>query len=367
LGMGYNNGDYPGVRFKELGNRNLKWETQTSADIAIEFGLFNRLRGTVEFFNKESKDLIFDYPLPQSSGAAYVNRNIGKVRNYGMEFDLQGTLVETKDFKWNLSLNGTLFKNKIVRLPDENRKDGIELAYKKYEEGRGIYDYYLYEWIGVDPKDGVAMYRLDAEQYPDYANPKSPNFVGVGKEGEAATWTKDVRFARKHFCGTSIPTIYGGFGTRAEWKGFDAEIFFSYQLGGKTYDTGYSGLMGRNLNGGRAMHKDMYKAWRKPGDQTDVPRLDAGNDGKYDALRSDRFLVSSSALMLKSINVGYTFPRVWVKKLGLDELRLSVGAENLFLLSARKGLNPMMNYSGVTATAFYDYAKTLTSSISIKF
>ena len=125
--------------------------------------------------------------------------------------------------------------------------------------------------------------------------------------------------------------------------------------------------MGRNLNGGRAMHKDMYKAWRKPGDQTDVPRLDAGNDGKYDAQRSDRFLVSSSALMLKSINVGYTFPRVWVKKLGLDELRLSVGAENLFLLSARKGLNPMMNYSGVTAAPFYDYAKTLTSSLSIKF
>lgn len=366
-GMGYNNGDYPGVRFRELGNRNLKWETQTSADIAIEFGLFNRLRGTVEFFNKESKDLIFDYPLPKSSGAESVNRNIGKVRNYGMEFDLQGILVETKDFKWSLSLNGTLFKNKIVRLPDENRKDGIELAYKKYEEGRSIYDYYLYEWIGVDPKDGVAMYRLDTEKYAEYADPKSPNFVGVGKEGEAATWTKDARFARKHFCGTSIPTIYGGFGTRAEWKGFDAEILFAYQLGGKTYDTGYESLMGRNLDGGRAMHKDMYKAWRKPGDQTDVPRLDAGNAGRYDAQRSDRFLISSSALMLKSINVGYTFPRVWAKKLGLDELRLSVGAENLFLLSARKGLNPMMNYSGVTATAFYDYAKTLTSSLSIKF
>ena len=231
--LGYNNGDYPGVRLVELGNPDLRWETQTSTDIAVEFGVFNRLRGTVEFFNKESKDLIFGYPLPESSGAKSINRNIGKVRNYGLEFELQGTLVSTKDFKWNLSLNGTILKNKIVRLPDENRKDGIEFKYKKYEEGRSIYDFYLNEWIGVDPKDGMAMYRLDTEKYADYADPSKPNFVGVGKEGEAATWTKDARFARKHFCGTAIPDIYGGFGTRAEWKGFDAEILFSYQLGGK--------------------------------------------------------------------------------------------------------------------------------------
>lgn len=128
--LGYNNGDYPGVRLVELGNSNLRWETQTSTDIAVEFGVFNRLRGTVEFFNKESKDLIFGYPLPESSGAKSINRNIGKVRNYGLEFELQGTLVSTKDFKWNLSLNGTILKNKIVRLPDENRKDGIEFKYK---------------------------------------------------------------------------------------------------------------------------------------------------------------------------------------------------------------------------------------------
>ena len=127
--LGYNNGDYPGVRLVELGNSDLRWETQTSTDIAVEFGVFNRLRGTVEFFNKESKDLIFGYPLPESSGAKSINRNIGKVRNYGLEFELQGTLVSTKDFKWNLSLNGTILKNKIVRLPDENRKDGIEFNY----------------------------------------------------------------------------------------------------------------------------------------------------------------------------------------------------------------------------------------------
>lgn len=111
--LGYNNGDYPGVRLVELGNPDLRWETQTSTDIAVEFGVFNRLRGTVEFFNKESKDLIFGYPLPESSGAKSINRNIGKVRNYGLEFELQGTLVSTKDFKWNLSLNGTILKNKI--------------------------------------------------------------------------------------------------------------------------------------------------------------------------------------------------------------------------------------------------------------
>lgn len=366
-GLGNNNGDKAGVRFARLGNRNLQWETQTSYDFAIEYRLFDKISGTVEFFNKESKDLLFSYPLPLSSGISSMERNIGKVRNYGIEFDIKANLISQNDLKWDVTLNGTWLRNKIVRLPDENREKGIENDYTKYEEGRSIYDFYLNEWIGVDPEDGLAMYRLDNVRYPNNADPNKEGFVGVGKEGEAATWTKDGRFAKKHFAGSAIPKLYGGFGTGLEWKGFDLDLAFAYQLGGKTYDGAYQGLMGRNLQGGRAMHADMYTAWKKPGDVTDVPRLDAEGGGNYDALTSDRFLISSDALLLKSIAVGYTLPKKWAKKVGLEGVRISVAGENLFLWSARQGLNPMMNYSGVTGAAFYEYAKTLTSSINIKF
>lgn len=171
--------------------------------------------------------------------------------------------------------------------------------------------------------------------------------------------------AKRDFRGTSIPALYGGFGTDFTWKNIDFSLNFAYQLGGKTYDSGYQRLMGRKLKGGAAMHVDMLRAWREPGQVTDVPRLDAGVSGQYDAATSDRFLISSSALMLRSISIGYTLPKAWTSKLNLGATRISLAGENLFLLSKRKGLNPMGQYSGVTSAAHYDFAKTITATLSV--
>lgn len=343
------------------------WETQTSYDLALEFDVFNRIRGSFELFNKESKDLIFDYPLPASTGIGSIDKNIGKVRNYGLEMNFTFNVLHTKDWNLDLKMNGTILKNKIVSLPEANREKGIEFAYHKYTEGSSLYDYYLNEWMGVDPADGLAMYRIDEVNYPANADPTNPNFAGVEKTGEKSTWTKNGTFAKKHYCGTSIPDLYGGFGTDLTWKSFDFSLYFAYQLGGKTYDGGYAGLMGRRLNSGSAMHVDMYNAWKNPGDITDVPRLDSGASGQYDGLQSDRFLISSSSLMLKSLSLGYQLPKNLLTKLHLGSARISVAAENLFLLSKRQGLNPMKNYDGVTSSAFYDYSKTITSSLTISF
>lgn len=366
-GFGNNNNNIAGLRLNTFGNKALKWETQTSYDLAFEFGVFNRLNGSIELFNKESKDLIFPYPLPASTGIGSIDENIGKVRNYGIEMNFTVNLLKNKDWNWDFKINGTILKNRIVELPEGNKENGIELSHQKYMEGHSIYDYFLNEWIGVDPSDGKAMYRLDNERYPDNADPNSPNFEGVEKEGEKATWTKNGNLAKKHYCGTSIPDIYGGFGSNLTWKSFDLNVYFSYQLGGKTYDSGYAGLMGRRLKSGSAMHIDMKNAWRQPGDITNVPRLDAGTSGQFDGIKSDRFLVSSSALMLKSLSIGYQLPKKWAQKVKLGNVRLSLAGENLFLLSKRKGLNPMKNYSGVVESAFYDYSKTITSSITVSF
>lgn len=358
--LGNNNNNRTGIRLSSFADPTLLWETQTSSDLAIEFGFARFVRGTLELFNKESKDLIFAFPLPISTGIGSVDKNLGKVRNYGFEVALDFDLLHTRDFDWTFGINGTHLKNKIVTLPEPNRKDGIEVdGNKKYLEGKSIYEFYLNEWIGVDPEDGLAMYRLDKEKYPD-AKP-------VGTEGEAATWTKEGKFAKKHYAGSSIPTLYGGFNTYFRWKNIDVNAQFAYQLGGKTYDGAYQGLMGRRLRGGRAMHIDMLNAWKKPGDKTDVPRLDSGNAGQYDTTTSDRFLISSDALMFKTISVGYTLPAEWTSKFQVSNVRVGIAGENLFLLSKRKGLNPMDNYGGVTGSAFYDYAKTLVGSISFSF
>ena len=355
--FGSNNLDEGGLRLYSYADPTLRWEAQTSLDVAVEYSLFSRVYGTFEYFNKESSDLIFPYPLANSTGVTEINKNIGKIRNSGFEFDINAILVKTNDLSWKINLNGTHFTNTILRLPKENRENGIELDYQKYMEGGSIYDYYLNEYVGVDPDDGMAMYRLDKELYP--------NAKPLAAEGEKATLTKNGELAKKHFCGTSIPDLYGGFGTTLTWKNFELGVNFSYQLGGKTYDSGYASLMGRKLQAGSAMHVDMLKAWKQKGDITDVPRLDAGNGGRYDATQSDRFLVSSSALMLKNISLGYNLPKSWLSAVNLKGGNISIAAENLFLLSARKGLNPMGQFSGIVGAAGYAYARTLTATLTI--
>ena len=353
-----NNLDEPGLRVAHVGNTDLTWETQITSDVALEFGLFDRIDGTIEVFNKESKDLLFEYELAASTGVASIDRNIGKVRNYGLELELGAKILRIGDFSWSLRANATWLKNKIVKLPDLNREDGIIVGTKKYLEGRSLYDYYLYEYLGVDPADGKAMYRLDREKYPDEP--------GLEATGERATYTKNGEKARKHYAGSSIPDVYGGFSTNFRYKDIGLNFVFAYQIGGKSYDGLYQSMMSRDLTTGTAMHPDLYRAWRKPGQVTDVPRLDA-DPQNFSTMTSDRWLISSTALALKSISMSYDLPKRFAKKLGVDGVGLTFAAENLFILSKRKGLNPFSGYTGVHNSVGYAAARTFTTTLNVTF
>lgn len=366
FGFGSNNYDDIGFRVSNLGNMDLIWEKQTAYDLALEFSIFRKLRGTIEFFNKESDDLLFEFPLPASTGVGSMDMNLGKIRNYGLEFDLNYNILRTNDWDWSVSLNGTAYKNLIVRLPEENREQGIEKGTKKWMEGKSMYDFYLNEFIGVDPDDGLAIYRLDPEQAGDLADPKNPDFIGMAKEGDKATWTKNGKYVKKHYAGSVIPDLYGGFSTELSYKNLDFSVLFAYQLGGKVYDSAYQDLMGRRLSAGRTFHVDMLNAWKQPGDTSNIPRLDSTSTN-YDNLTSDRYLISGSSLMLKNISLGYTLPKSFVNKLDLKSARIGISAENLFLWSKRKGLNPMSGYSGISSNTSYDYAKVFSASLSISF
>ncbi len=359
IGAGKSNYTSPGLYLDQVGTPELLWESQTNSDIAVEARLFNRLQVTLEFFNKSSRNLLFALPRPLSSGIENTAANLGQVRNYGFEFDLKYAILEKKDLHWDVSLNGTFLKNKIVRLPDANRADGIEVSdrLQKYEEGHSVYEFFTREYVGVNPENGLSIYRLDSKTYPDA---KSIN------EGDLKGFTYNSDYALKHFAGSSIPSLQGGFGSNLTVGSFDVAINFIYQLGGKVYDSSYAGLMSSSLNSGQALHVDALNAWRKPGDKTNVPRFDAGTEGtQWNNASSDRFITSSDALMLKSLSVGYTLPKKWLASLGISSARISIAGENLFLVSARKGLNPFRSLSGYSSAAGYDYSRTLTTSLSI--
>lgn len=366
-----NNITLGGLRVSNYGNPYLVWEKQISYDAALEFGFFNRFRGTVEYFVKESDDLIFAFPLSSSTGISSINRNIGKVRNQGVELDITFDIFNNQDFKWSINANGMILKNKIVSLPEHIRANGVQhSSYYRYLEGRSVYDYYIQQWAGVNPKTGWGMYVLDAENFPQQADPNHANFKGVEKTGEYAGYTYDYNFAKRDYAGSSIPDLQGGFGTNLQWKGFDFSASFAYQLGGYAYDAAYQTLMGRDLaggGGGFAAHIDMRRAWKNPDDVTDVPRLDAGLSGQYDSSTSNRFLISRTSLALKNVSLGYTLPNETIQKLGFTNIRVGISGENLLLLSKRKGLNSMNNFSGTSAFTGYDYARIVTCSLSLSF
>lgn len=366
--LGHKNLNNPAILFSVLGNEKLRWESQVSTDLALEFALFkNKLSGTIEFFNKESSDLLFGVRQPISTGLGTVSENIGKVRNWGVEFDLKWRAIQTNDFSWTINLNGTHVRNRIMRLPDAQRKLGIIDGIYKYMEGTSVYEYYLYDFKGVDPTDGLPMYLTDDEAYPDAVDPKSPDFVGVDKEGERAAWTKEGKFAKKVLHGSALPVLQGGFGTELTWKDFDMSMSFAYQLGGKAYDGAYASLMARDLNSGSAAHVDLLNSWTESNTTSNIPRLDAGAGGQYSTLSSQRWLTSRTSLMLKSLTFGYTLPKAWLNRFGISNAKFTLAGENLFLLSKRKGFNPMDSFSGEIGAAYYGYAKTVTASLSLSF
>ena len=339
--LGKNNGTEAGMYFTSISNPDIMWETQVSTDAAIEFGLWdNKLSGSVEYFRKESKDLLFDVAQAYSTGVSTITKNIGKVSNYGVEINLDYRIIQSRD--WNLSVgaNATFLKNELKTLPDDMKENGYVNGSKKWMEGKSMYEFWLYQWQGVDPQTGNGYYLID-----DGANvPEADKLTVNGKD-----YTTSVTYAKKDWAGRSIPKVYGGFNFNLGYKNVSLSATFSYQLGGKILDSSYARLMTPGEYAA-AMHEDMGKAWMKPGDISDVPRLDGNATYSQNMVNNNctRWLISSDYLNLRSVNLSYQLPKSLLSKVQIKNARLNLTCENVFMIKARQGLNPMANFSGLT-------------------
>lgn len=153
-----NNASEAGTLQQSLENKELKWETNRQFDLGVDFSILkNRLSGTLEYFNKSSYDLLYNVPLPVSSGIDFKSMNIGTAYNRGIELQLSGTWLQKKNLSWNTTLNWTTFTNRITSQPQAEIIDDV----RKRMVGRSIYDYWLRQWYGVDPADGAGLYVAD--------------------------------------------------------------------------------------------------------------------------------------------------------------------------------------------------------------
>ncbi|WP_343690276.1 TonB-dependent receptor [Chitinophaga sp.] len=332
----YSNANEPGMLQSTIGSK-LQWEQNKTYDIGVDFGIFKqRITGSVEYFHRQSSNLLFSVPLPLSSGVTEQYANIGTMYNRGFEVNIGAEVVKTRDFKWRVDVNATTYKNKVTKLP---RKE-IITGTKKLTEGHGMYDYWLREYKGVNEANGAPLYR--AATFGDTT-------TWVTKTGD--TVTTNVNNARYHYAGSAIPDVYGGITNTFNYKNFELSFLVSYQIGGKVYDANYAALMHQSTYG-TALHKDALKRWQKAGDITNVPRMDANETTNLAGSNSDRWLESASFLNLRRVSLGYTLPKRITSGMHLAAVNVFASGENLALFSARKGMNITQSFTGVTSNGY---------------
>jgi TonB-linked SusC/RagA family outer membrane protein len=328
------NAGNPAILIDAIGNEALQWETSENFDVAVEFTLLdNFLDGTIEYYRKISTDLLYNLPIAPSNGINEVPVNAATMYNEGIEIGITGHIISNDVWKWDLTLLGTTFKNEITDIPTPFTNGS-----KRWEKGRSRYDFFLYESAGVDPATGDQLYF----QYDfDADNNSVPVLDPAGVHMTTTDWSTTQR----GFAGASaVPDFLGSVGTFLSYKGFDFSLLITYGIGGEVLDNGYSGMMHAGSYGS-SWHPDILNAWKQPGDNTDVPRLENGNTELVQT-QSTRFLTDASYVSIRNANLGYNFSPNVLNKIGMTSLRVFVTGENLFLNSKRAGLDPQYNLAG---------------------
>lgn len=337
---------HPAIYPSNIPNPDLKWESTAQLDVGVDVGLFeDRLLLTVDYYNKQTKDLLLSRPLPGSSGFSSVVENIGKMENKGVEISLQGRQT-FGPLSWTSALNLSFNRNKVLELYDNQPIDDLGRGGNRVQEGEPLGIFYSFKSLGVDPSTGDIV------------------FADTNIDGDITT---DDRTK----VGDPNPVYIGGFTNTFAYKGFDLSIFLQFSYGNDVFNG--SRLFLESLQGGDNQLAAVTRRWKKPGDITDIPRATSDPKGAENKRVSSRFIEDGSYLRVKNVTLGYNFSSALVSKLRLSSLRVYASAQNLFTFTNYTGLDPEVNYRGndtqVVGTDFFTFpqARALTFGVNLKF
>ena len=318
-GEGYNG--TPGLQPTQIENPDLTWETTSQLDIGIDFGFFdNRVSGEIDYYRKETEDLLLAVPVPATSGFATQTQNIGSVQNQGVEL-LLNTNNLVGQFKWNTSFNIAFNKNEVTKLAEGQDiiDPGLSRQMNVAKVGEPLAAFFGAEYAGVDPQTGDALFYKNSE----------------GAERETTNNFSEAEFV---VLGDPNPDFIGGITNNFSWKGFDLSIAFQGVFGNEIHNVagGFMSCQGCWFDN---QTKDQLQRWQQPGDITDVPKaIFLGGNG--DQVRSSRYLSDGSFVRLKNITFGYNFPSNLFQNSGIRSLRLFVTAQNLATFTDYDGWDP---------------------------
>lgn len=341
--LGYPNASQSGAVITSLENKDLKWEKNATLNVGLEARLFDRVNLTFEYYNRETSSLLMEEPMALSTGFSSYLNNVGKMKNTGIEFDLNGQIINSSNFEWNAGFIGTTVKNEVLELA--SGKEEIVGSNYITRVGETLNSFYLAKSAGVDPLTGKQLY------------------YGLDENGNEYV-TDDVTVATnsRQILGSRIPDLYGSISNDFRLFGdFDLSIFTTYSIGGKVLESMYYGLM-KPMYPGTTFHKNIERRWQKPGDITDVPRAEINSSDRI----TDNYLIDASYLSIKNVTLGYTLPERYAERIGFKSLRVFATGDNLYLFSHLDGMDPQYNFSGGVSYV-YTPSRTISLGIDVKF
>ncbi len=309
-----------GLQPTQIPNEDLSWEKTSQTDIGIDFGLFNdRITGEVDYYVKNTTDLLLDVPVPGTSGYRIQTRNIGSLENKGVEFVLNANIL-TGPLTWTTNFNIAFNDNKITDLGNQDIiDDGASRYMNVAKVGQPLSVFYGAEYAGVDPQNGDALYYIN--------DPENNN----------RETTNDFNEANFIVLGNPNPDYTGGFNNTFSWKGLDLNVFFQFVQGNQVHNAGARFQFAGDWFDNQQI--DQIRSWQNPGDITDVPeaRFGSTNGG---AGRSSRYLYDASYVRLKNITLGYNLPADLLDRTFLRTARVYVTGVNLLTFTDYPGWDP---------------------------
>ena len=372
------------------GNPELTWERTSTIDLGLEFSISKYLDVEIDYFYKETDNMLFPRYVAPSLGYGGYYVNDAAMWNQGLEFDFKAHAIDMRNIKLDVRLNGGFYRNQMLQMPidgyDENGNPERMVMSGGMAVGHSTADWYMTHYEGVNDQ-GQAMYTAYYDASKGGFGHNSAELINDGQKGDnyigsvyeyklkhpnadiqtVAVTGEEYTYAGSNYVGKSyMPDLDGGFGIDFEAYGVTLSVSCSYRIGGYGSDKMYALLMHSDKIGSMNWHKDIKNAWTETNKDTNIPRLSNGAD-QYANASSDRFLTSNSFLSLNNINLGYKFPKKWIEKIKLNQLQIWVAADNLCIASARRGYNPMMSSSGSNSYNDYSPLSTVMGGIKVHF
>lgn len=312
----------------------ISWEKASTWGVGVDFTLFNKLNGSLDYYNRKTTGIIMDVTVPKEFALDAYKDNVGSMRNSGIEINLSyNTKIGQVDF--GIAGNFSYNKNEILDLGggDPNKYLDATNGYSQRNKvGEAMNSYYIY-WA-----DGFFNSQEEADAYTaKYGNPFGKTFkagdlryVDTNKDGKL---TADDR----EYCGSSDPKIIYGFNINAGWKGIDLSLMFNGAAGVKRLFDGYE-VYG-NFSGDAAHPATIWRdAWTPDNHDASMPRIfyDTNSASSSRSVQSDFWLQDTSYLRLKNLQLGYTLPKGWLNSVGVENIRIYYSVENLLTFDKMK-------------------------------